>query len=62
MIKYILDNDLYQEEYVAEYTNASYLVNPEYTFEAGIFSGFQPEKRPTTRAPGGIRWARTASS
>ena len=44
MIKYILDNELYQEEYVVEYTNASYLVNPEYTFEAGIFSGFQPDK------------------
>jgi formate dehydrogenase major subunit len=44
LIKYILDNELYQAEYVAEYTNASYLVNPEYTFEAGIFSGFQPEK------------------
>ena len=44
MIKYILDNDLYQEAYVVEHTNASYLVNPEYTFEAGVFSGFLPDK------------------
>ncbi len=44
MIKYILDNELYQEAYMIDYTNASYLVNPEYTFEAGIFSGFQPDK------------------
>ncbi len=44
MIKYILDNELYQEAYVVEHTNASYLVNPEYTFEAGVFSGFQPDK------------------
>ena len=44
MIKYILDNELYQEAYVVEHTNASYLVNPEYTFEAGVFSGFLPDK------------------
>ena len=44
MIKYILDNELYQEAYVVEHTNASYLVNPEYTFEAGVFSGFLADK------------------
>ncbi|UCC90033.1 MAG: formate dehydrogenase-N subunit alpha [Anaerolineales bacterium] len=45
LIKYILDNELYHTEYVVEHTNASYLVNPEYTFEAGIFSGYQPDVR-----------------
>jgi formate dehydrogenase-N alpha subunit len=45
LIKYILDNGFYHHDYVAEYTNASYLVNPEYTFEAGVFSGFDPEER-----------------
>lgn len=45
LIKYILDNELYHREYIVEHTNASYLVNPEYTFEAGIFSGYQPEAR-----------------
>ena len=30
MIKYILDNRLYNEEYVAAYTNASFLVNNSY--------------------------------
>jgi formate dehydrogenase major subunit len=43
MIKYILDNSLYFEEYVKEYTNASFLVNPELKMPGdneGIFSGF----------------------
>ncbi len=44
MIKYLLDNQLYHEQYVVEHTNASYLVHPDYTFEAGVFSGFQGDK------------------
>jgi formate dehydrogenase major subunit len=43
LIKYILDNNLYHEEYIVEHTNASYLVNPKYSFEAGVFSGFKPD-------------------
>ena len=30
MIKYILDNNLIFKEYVVKYTNASFLVNPDY--------------------------------
>ncbi|XUD96318.1 Formate dehydrogenase-N subunit alpha [Oleidesulfovibrio alaskensis] len=45
LIKYILDNNLYFREYVAEYTNASYIVSEKYSFENGFFSGFNPEKR-----------------
>jgi len=45
MIKYILDNDLYHKEYVAHYTNASFLVNPDFKFEDGLFSGYDAEKR-----------------
>jgi formate dehydrogenase major subunit len=43
MIKYILDSNLYFEEYVREYTNASFLVNPDFRMPGendGIFSGF----------------------
>ena len=43
MIKYILDNDLYQEDYVRLYTNASFLVNPDFQLPGeldGLFSGF----------------------
>jgi formate dehydrogenase major subunit len=42
MIHYILENKLYLEEYVREYTNASFLVNPEFKLPGennGVFSG-----------------------
>jgi len=45
MIKYILDNDLYHKDYVVNYTNAAFLIKPEYEFEDGLFSGYDPEKR-----------------
>jgi len=40
MIKYILDNDKYFKEYVAEYTNASFLVGDGYSFHDGLFAGY----------------------
>jgi len=45
MINYILQNNLYNREYVLNYTNAATLVAPEYKFEDGIFSGYNKEKR-----------------
>lgn len=42
MIKYILDNNLYFHDYVVNYTNASFLVDPEFKLPAeldGVFSG-----------------------
>ena len=41
-MKYIMDNDLWQKEYVANYTNASFLVNPAFAFDdaTGLFSGW----------------------
>ncbi len=45
MIKYIIDKNLYDKEYLAFYTNACYLVNPDFKFEKGLFSGYDPEKR-----------------
>ena len=44
MIKYIIENNLIQEEYVKHYTNATMLVNPTYEFKDGLFSGFDKEK------------------
>lgn len=38
-MKYILDNNLYHEEYVVNYTNASYIINPDFKLEDGVFSG-----------------------
>jgi len=48
MISYILENRLYFDEYVKNYTNASFLVNPEFKLPgelAGLFSGYDPKKR-----------------
>jgi len=45
MIKYILDNDKYFKEYVAEYTNAPFVVADTYNFNDGLFSGYDPKAR-----------------
>lgn len=45
MINYALENKLYHEEYVREYTNASFLINPNFGFADGLFSGYNSEKR-----------------
>ncbi len=45
MIKYILDNDLIQKDYVVNYTNASFIVGPKYEFMDGLFSGYDTVKR-----------------
>ncbi len=39
LIQYALDNEKYHKDYIANYTNAAYLVNPEFSFEDGMFSG-----------------------
>ncbi len=40
MINYVLENELYHREYVAEYTNASFLIDPGFGFEDGLFTGY----------------------
>jgi formate dehydrogenase major subunit len=45
MIKYILDNNLYHEEYVAQYTNAGFIVNDDFYFKDGLFAGYDPDNR-----------------
>lgn len=45
MIKYILDNDLTQKEYVLHYTNASFIVSKDFSFSDGLFSGFDEAAR-----------------
>lgn len=44
MINYVLENGLYHDEYVKEYTNASFLVNPEFGFQDGLFTGWDPDE------------------
>ena len=45
LINYILENKKYHEEYVVAYTNASFLIHPDFDFKDGVFSGYDPEKR-----------------
>ncbi len=46
LINYVLQTDAYFKDYVETFTNASYLVDPDFRDTedlAGLFSGFQPE-------------------
>ncbi len=48
MIKYIIDNELYDEFYVKHYTNAPFIVNKDFKMPGeldGVFSGYDPKKR-----------------
>ena len=45
MIKYCLDHDLYDREYLVDNTNASFLLSGDYKFEDGLFSGYDPDQR-----------------
>ncbi|TMG31878.1 MAG: formate dehydrogenase-N subunit alpha [Chloroflexi bacterium] len=45
LINYVLQNNLFHEEYVRNYTNATFLVKPEYRFTDGLFSGYDPKNR-----------------
>jgi formate dehydrogenase major subunit len=67
LINYVLENNLFHEEYVREYTNAAFVVDKSYSFKDGMFNGFDPETRaydPTVwkyetapaggQAPGGL--------
>jgi formate dehydrogenase major subunit len=45
MINYIIENKKYFEEYVAEYTNAAFIVGDSYDFNDGLFSGYDPKAR-----------------
>jgi len=50
LINYILSNELCSKEYVANYTNASFLLTDAYKFEDGIFSGFDAGKKAYDKA------------
>jgi len=50
LIKYILDKELIQRDYVVHYTNAAFVVNPKYDFQDGLFSGYNSEKRSYDRS------------
>ena len=45
MIKYILDNDLIFKDYVVNYTNASFIIGDKFSFDDGIFAGYNAETK-----------------
>ncbi len=58
MIKYILDNNLYNLEYTAEYTNAGFVVGKDFGFKDGLFSGYKKnDKGPSLGSYDKSTWA-----
>ncbi len=45
LINYVLQNNLQQQDYVTNYTNAAWIVKDGFTFKDGLFSGYDPAKR-----------------
>ncbi len=45
MINYIINNKKYFEWYVANYTNASFILTEKYGFHDGLFAGYDPNKK-----------------
>lgn len=45
VIRWLLENDKIQHEYVKNYTDMTFIVREDYQFKDGIFSGYDPEKR-----------------
>ncbi len=45
MIKYIIDNKKYFADYVKNYTNATFVVNKNFGFKNGLFSGYDANTR-----------------
>jgi formate dehydrogenase-N alpha subunit len=45
VINYLLSKDKIHHDYVKNYTNAAFLIDEGYTFDDGLFSGYNAEKR-----------------
>lgn len=45
VLNYLLSNNKIQQEYVKNYTNASFIVGEDYGFEEGLFTGYDEAKR-----------------
>ncbi len=45
LINHVLQNNLFHDEYVRNYTNASFIVKEGYSFKDGLFSGYSAAKR-----------------
>jgi formate dehydrogenase major subunit len=50
VINYLLANDKIQHEYVRNYTDLPFIVRGDFAFEAGLYSGYNAEKRSYDRS------------
>ncbi len=50
VMHYLLANGKYHRDYVRQYTDATFLVNPGYGFNDGLFSGWDAQKKKYDRA------------
>ncbi len=55
MINYILENELYHKEYVVNYTNAAYIIDDNFSYEDGHFSGYDEKTRKYDRNTWGFK-------
>ncbi len=62
VISYLLTNDKIHHEYVKNYTNAAYLINPDFKFDGGLFSGYNAEKRNYDKATWGYQLGKDGDS
>lgn len=45
IVQYILENDLYDKEFITSHTNAMYKTRKDFDFNEGVFSGYSEEDR-----------------
>lgn len=62
MINYAIESDSYFREYIVNYTNASFLVNPEYNFGDGVFSGLTEKNGDLTYDNGSWQYQRSGDT
>ena len=55
LINYLLSNDKIHHEYVKNYTDFSFLVNDEFKFENGLYSGYNKDKRSYDKSTWGYK-------
>ncbi len=51
VLRYLIENNKINAEYVKHYTNASLLVRDDFAFEDGLFSGYDAENVNTISRP-----------